>query len=1225
VAKQCPDNPAKAAAAPPGPAVAAGAGADQWTTVNAKLPHEQRKKADAKAKEDKQAKQAEEQRVKEAEELKAKRALERQAKAAEEEKKMREEEKRREQELARAKVEEAERKAREAEELARQKERTKQLRHENQNPKTPDRNFFKTLNSKANKCAVFPKKLSTLTRENFPTILKEFDTLNLSRYVAELVTHIVEAPLKNADVFSMAEMCSAIHARYHPEFAEALTPALVAQFEGNDPAKVGGDNADVELIATVTRRRTALRLLTELFICGLESNLGIVQSCVSDLIKRDPLRKDGTVYNLMMLLSFVRRAAGPILGIVSEGGEKPEVIVEPEKANRFHSVFDKYFDGVCEYLTEEYKKMKKAERWNKEQLRTKGVISDKGKEQYEERRAVFEKLLQNVQQFAEALQREVPKMIEEKIDTIEEIGTEVVSTQTQLTEQEVNSLWPDEEIRSFYEDLPDLTGKVPAVLLGMDKAAAVATAPTAEAGSAAESEGSVAAVASTEGEKPLESSSAETAVLSAADEAELETAGAEEENAPKPKTPLDVFMVSLSECFSRRKADEAAEEFASTFGDKKGRNRLVEVLFNCPRTKLELIPRYCRIAATLDQYPVFKDICPQLVKKLDSQFFYLLKKKNQLTLEGKLRNIRFLGELVNFRVCPADVIFRIFGKLLDEFVHHNVEVSVLMLEVCGRFMYRSPLTHVRMRVALDRMLRLKENKTLDERLITSIENAYFHCNPPETPAIHRKERSPVQQYIRWLVFRDMDLKLRQETFEHLRRLPWRDPAIEEYCVKCFLKLSRGKFGTIPHLASIVAQLAPFHESFCTRVVDGLLEHTRLCLEDKRGSEPQHQVMNMRFLGELFLCQVVDSRLVFDVLYTTIFFGVPDPNRTEDSFRVRLVCTLLDCVAKPLAIGSGATRLEIFIQYFQRYVLALKFVQLDLHFALNDTLERLPVKVPKFRSLSEAAQAIRKLEGAPEVDLEQLKRDRERLEQEREQQVSEEAKRKAAEEKRRAFFEEKKRREEEDKKTFDRELALLMSERPAQTGSSSSSAGKGLRSGIPAALLQKSSSTVVEVTEDGELPKEDSPAPGNAASAAAREEDDYDDDSDEGEDSGSEEADETPPAKDPEFDRSATPFRAVTFKVLLRKGAKIQARDLSIPEDNVLAVRVKERQTAEEREREEMKGLVLQKARLVDDAPDELTGNQRLNRTGMNIKKQQMAEAAAAKPSGPPTRALGRKY
>jgi regulator of nonsense transcripts 2 len=329
----------------------------------------------------------------------------------------------------------------------------------------------------------------------------------------------------------------------------------------------------------------------------------------------------------------------------------------------------------------------------------KGVISEKSKENYEEHRAVFEKLLQNVQQFAEALNKEMPKLIEDKVDSIEEIGSEVVSTQsTQLTEQEVSSLWPDEEIRSFYEDLPDLSGKVPSVLLGLGGG-------KPEAEPAPEVASSAAAVASAVPSQP------DSAPLSAADEAELEAAGKEEDsNAPKPKTPLEVFMVGLNECFSRRKADDMVEEFAFKFGDKKGRNRLGEVLFSCPRNKLELIPRFCRIVATLNQYPMFQELAPTLCKKLESQFFYLLKQKNQLTLEGKLRNIRFIGELVNFRVFPIDNVFFLFGKLLDDFVHHNVDIAVTLLEVCGRFLYRSPQTHVRMRVALERMMRLKLSK-----------------------------------------------------------------------------------------------------------------------------------------------------------------------------------------------------------------------------------------------------------------------------------------------------------------------------------------------------------------------------------------------------------------------------------------------------------------------------------------------------------------------------------
>lgn len=304
---------------------------------------------------------------------------------------------------------------------------------------------------------------------------------------------------------------------------------------------------------------------------------------------------------------------------------------------------------------------------------------------------MFEKLLQNVQQLAEALNKEMPKLVEDKIDSIEEIGTEVVSTQSAvLTEQEANALWADEEMRAFYEDVPDLAGRVPAVLLGQGQQAG-----EPPAGSQAEGSAEPSAEPSAElGEEPSE--------------AELAAAGAEDSgDAPRPRTPLEGFLAALLECFSRRRADDLAEEFAFKFGDKKGRNRLVLALFNCPRNKLELIPRFGRILATLNQYPMFQDLAPALCKKLESQFFYFLKQKNQQVLEGRLRNIRFIGELVNFRLFPIDSVFNIFGKLLDDFVHHNVDVAVMLLEVCGRFLYRSPQTHVRMRIALERMMRLK--------------------------------------------------------------------------------------------------------------------------------------------------------------------------------------------------------------------------------------------------------------------------------------------------------------------------------------------------------------------------------------------------------------------------------------------------------------------------------------------------------------------------------------
>ncbi len=72
----------------------------------------------------------------------------------------------------------------------------------------------------------------------------------------------------------------------------------------------------------------------------------------------------------------------------------------------------------------------------------------------------------------------MPKMMDDvRIETIEQIGTEVVA-KSQLTEQEANSLWPDEEVRSFYEDLADLADSVPGVLLGSAGSGAAEAADT---------------------------------------------------------------------------------------------------------------------------------------------------------------------------------------------------------------------------------------------------------------------------------------------------------------------------------------------------------------------------------------------------------------------------------------------------------------------------------------------------------------------------------------------------------------------------------------------------------------------------------------------------------------------------------------------------------------------------------------------------------------------------
>lgn len=82
---------------------------------------------------------------------------------------------------------------------------------------------------------------------------------------------------------------------------------------------------------------------------------------------------------------------------------------------------------------------------------------------------------------------------------------------------------------------------------------------------------------------------------------------------------------------------------------------------------------------------------------------------------------------------------------LDDFTHHNIDVACNLLETCGRFLYRSPETTIRMANMLEILMRLKNVKNLDSRHSTLVENAYYLCKPPERSARVCKVRPPLHQ------------------------------------------------------------------------------------------------------------------------------------------------------------------------------------------------------------------------------------------------------------------------------------------------------------------------------------------------------------------------------------------------------------------------------------------------------------------------------------------------
>jgi hypothetical protein len=73
-------------------------------------------------------------------------------------------------------------------------------------------------------------------------------------------------------------------------------------------------------------------------------------------------------------------------------------------------------------------------------------------------------------------------------------------------------------------------------------------------------------------------------------------------------------------------------------------------------------------------------------------------------------------------------------------------------------------------------MRKKTVQALDPRQVLLIENAYYQSNPPNKPANVIKIRSPIEIYVRKLIYNDLTKKnVEKVLLKQLRKLNWDDP------------------------------------------------------------------------------------------------------------------------------------------------------------------------------------------------------------------------------------------------------------------------------------------------------------------------------------------------------------------------------------------------------------------------------------------------------------------
>lgn len=178
------------------------------------------------------------------------------------------------------------------------------LRTDNTTCIRPPEEHFTKLDSSLKKNTAFVKKLKQFTSNQLDTLLKDMQTLNLTKYISEVSAALGEAKLKLTDVSAAVVFCSKLHQMY-------------AEFPGTffeNWQKVLGMKPG-EKVANASKLRVDLKFFAELISAGIFNNkmgLQLLGLTLTNLIAQDKEEHS----NLSIVLSFCKHCGEEYAGLV---------------------------------------------------------------------------------------------------------------------------------------------------------------------------------------------------------------------------------------------------------------------------------------------------------------------------------------------------------------------------------------------------------------------------------------------------------------------------------------------------------------------------------------------------------------------------------------------------------------------------------------------------------------------------------------------------------------------------------------------------------------------------------------------------------------------------------------------------------------------------------------------------------------------------------------------
>lgn len=1070
----------------------------------------------------------------------------------------------------------------------------------------------KSLDSTLKKNTAFIKRLrTTISAATQSTFLQEIRTVSLSKYLSEIISACYEGLCKlksPGDIEAGVEIVSALHQRFGPaDFTEHLGWLLGKGMATPDKSflkTLTAEAREKEEKDRLVRQRVLLRVVTELWLVDVLRTLddiarpddatrpttgprpeqkprspgkgGGAEPFPLEVLK-DLLNHDRDHANLPLLVVFVKAFSWDILGIKaagqdgrktveedgvtkgveeteSEGSEDKEEgtagtdqdgpFASPELQERFKNILKRYFEDVKGHLVRDQKAIYNQSRKNAEAYVKSGEVFEDRQSNFEKQVKAQERLVSNAQVIGDIIGAEMPELKDTDEGNSANGTIGLVKAGEYLRGQgEGPGIWEDEEERRFYENLVDLKGKVPGILLEEVKKK---KADDEQVGRKID---------------PAEAAEAAKAAEAAADDQSIsianKTIGAQ----------VDALLVRLPELISKDAIDQMAIDFCF-LNSKASRNRLIKALTDVPKGRTDLLPNWARLVATLGQY--MPDIPRGLVDYLDNEFRSLQRRKEKEFLgQVRLSNIRYLAELTKFGIVPEHVVFHCLKVSLDDFSRMNIEIICNLLENCGRYLLRNPETSPRMASFLETLQRKKSVQHIGQAERMLIENAVYYVDPPQRPAIEVKERTPMELFIRKLIYGDLTKRNYSKILRHIRRLHWEEKEVVAILHKVFSKPGKVKYGNIHLLAILLSALYKYHGEFVVGVIDQVTESICLGLELNDFKFNQRRIAEVKYLGELYNYRMLEHPVIFDTMYKIMTFGhggPPVPGRInpfdmpDDFFRIRLISTILETCGMFFNKGAAGKKLDFFLSFFQYYIYTKNPLPMDVEFLVQDIFSLTRPQWKLASNLEEASKVFQlamaqdqKTSGVervvepedndsdvsddedgmvPDEDEDDESDDDDGEAEDNDQQDTTSRYNSESEEEEIVVTREKTEVDPEEEAEFEREFAKMMAE-----SLDSRKFERKQQFDLPLPIKLK--------------PRESTGAGGGGEASVANE------------------------AAGPSSDAAAPPSgEKMAFSLLTKKGNRQQTRTVELPSDSHFAIAMKKKQQAEKEEQQRIKNLVL---------------------------------------------------